>query len=66
MTKKSHRLQIGMIGFISMSSVLYDGTDRIDYAHEKNGGHVVQGNQWTSFPPAHVARTLNPSIAINV
>lgn len=53
-----------------ITSVLYDGTDRIDYAYEKNGGKVVRGNQWTSSPPEDAyfsqKNTIDPSIAINV
>lgn len=35
------------------SRVLIDGTDRIDYAYEKNGGRVVTGLQYKLFPPFH-------------
>lgn len=54
-----------------INSVLYDGTDRIDYAYEKNGGSVLKGNQWTSLPPSELFSSRNkpivdPSIAINV
>lgn len=61
--------------------VLYDGTDRIDYAYEKNGGRVLTGRKWkwkcdvrirwTSSPPqsayfANTAEQADPTIAISV
>ena len=54
-----------------MSRTLIDGTDRIDYAYEKNGGQVVLGHQWTSSPPLDTFATpirhqADPSLAINV
>ena len=54
-----------------MNRTLIDGTDRIDYAYEKNGGQVVLGHQWTSSPPLDTFSTpirhqADPSLAINV
>ena len=50
--------------------VRYDGTDRIDYAYEKNGGKVMIGKKWTSSPPISAffstgMQQADPSIAIN-
>ncbi|KAK8828383.1 hypothetical protein WA556_004797, partial [Blastocystis sp. ATCC 50177/Nand II] len=49
--------------------VLYDGTDLIDYAYEKNGGRVLTGKKWTSPPPhsAYFSNTeqADPAIAIS-
>lgn len=36
------------------SRVLIDGTDRIDYAYEKNGGRVIIGPKSQLFPPSYV------------
>ncbi|KAK8817551.1 hypothetical protein WA538_004272 [Blastocystis sp. DL] len=44
---------------------LIDGTDRIDYAYEKNGGRVMTGWKWTTEPPASTGLHANPSMAIN-
>ena len=61
--------------------VRIDGTDRIDYAYEKNGGRVLTGRKWywyirmtcrwTTEPPsgAYFAWSIqqaDPSLAINV
>ncbi|KNB44816.1 hypothetical protein JH06_1512 [Blastocystis sp. subtype 4] len=50
--------------------VRIDGTDRIDYAYEKNGGRVLTGRKWTTEPPsgAYFAWSIqqaDPSLAIN-
>ena len=46
----------------------YDGTDRIDYAFEKNGGRVLVGRDWTTSPPRSrlSSGTAEASLAINV
>ena len=50
--------------------VLVDGTDRIDYAYEKNGGQVMTGLKWTTNPPislfsSHSQKSIDPKLAIN-